>query len=163
LRIANPKANRTLSRKVNCRMLHLGSDLSDLPGMIESGTLPKLGGLPINSLRGGFDQANHRQEERFLAERSVHIVYNDQPMNAWLVDCSAHGLQIVSKQVMAAHEEFLLEVRLHGKFRLVRYQVKYWFQLWADACQIGAAMIEEITEADAKLVLQQLLGNASKP
>jgi hypothetical protein len=130
--------------------------------MKELGALPKMGGLPINGLRGSFDQANHRREERFLAERSIHMVYQGQPMDAWLVDCSAHGLQIVSKQAMQAQEEFHVEVRLHGKFRLVRYQVRYWFQVWAEACQIGAEMAEEVSEADAKLILQELLGSANR-
>lgn len=113
--------------------------------------------LAINMLRGSGQRVNQRREERFLAERSIHMVYQGQPMNAWLVDCSAHGLQIVSKQPMESQEEFQVEVRLGGKFRLVRYQVQYWFQLWADACQIGAQLVEEISEAEAKLILQELL------
>jgi hypothetical protein len=130
--------------------------------MNESGSLPKMGGLPINSLREGISPANQRREERFLAERSVHLVYSGQPMDAWLVDCSEYGLQIVCKQAMQAHDEFQVEVRLDGKFRMVRYQVRYWSQLWADACQIGAEMVEEIPEAEAKLILQELLAGAER-
>lgn len=130
--------------------------------MKQSGRLPKMGELPINALRGSQDQPNLRREERFLAERSVHIVYNGQPRTAWLVDCSAHGLQVVSKEVMQAQEEFQVEVRLNGKFRLVRYRVKYWFQLWAESCQIGAELIEEIPEAEARLILAELLSTAHR-
>lgn len=119
-----------------------------------------MAGLPINSLRTASDRKDQRREERFLAERSVHIVYQGQPMDAWMVDCSAHGIQIVSKQIMEAQDEFQVEVRLHGKFRLVRYQVRYWFQLWAEACQIGAQLVEEVSEDEAKLILQELLAGA---
>lgn len=119
-----------------------------------------MAGLPINALRGGVERIDQRDEERFLAERPIHLVRQGQPMDAWLVDCSAHGLQIVSKQVMESHEEFHVEVRLHGKFRLVRYRVRYWFQLWADACQIGAQLVEEISDAEANLILQALLAGA---
>lgn len=120
-----------------------------------------MAGLPINALRASAERANQRREERFLAERSIHIVYHGQPMDAWLVDCSPHGLQIVSKQIMESHEEFQVEVRLHGKFRLVRYRVRYWFQLWADACQIGAQLVEEISDAEARLILQELLAGSN--
>jgi hypothetical protein len=155
--------NRDAFRRNDARQaLHLPSHFSDLPSMKESGTLPKMGGLPINALRGSLDQPNGRGEERFLAERSVHIVYKGQPRTAWLVDCSAHGLQLVSKEVMQALEEFHVEVRLHGKFRLVRYHVKYWFQLWDDSCQIGAEMTEEVPEAEAKLILAELVGTAQR-
>lgn len=130
--------------------------------MKESGSLPGKGGLPINGLRGEASAANQRSEERFLAERSVHIVYRGQPATAWLVDCSEYGLQIVTKQPMQAHDEFHVEVRLDGKFRLVQYQVRYWSQLWDDACQIGAEMIEEIPEAEAKLILQELLAGVEQ-
>lgn len=119
-----------------------------------------MAGLPINALRGGAERTDLRREERFLAERPIHMVYQGQPMDAWLVDCSAHGLQIVSKQIIESQEEFQVEVRLHGKFRLVRYQVRYWFQLWADACQIGAQLVEEIPETEANMILQDLLAGA---
>lgn len=130
--------------------------------MKESGPLPGTNGLPINSLRGEAAAANQRRDERFLAERSVHIVYHGQPGTAWLVDCSEYGLQIVTKQPMQSHDEFHVEVRLDGKFRLVKYQVRYWSQLWDDACQIGAQLAEEIPEAEAKLILQELLAGADR-
>jgi hypothetical protein len=142
--------------------LHFIHDLSDLPIMKETGAMPKTGGLPINGLRGTPEQANNRREERFLAERPLQLVYRGEKTDAWLVECSAHGLQIVSRKPMEAREEFQIEFHLEGKPRLVRYQVLYWFQFWDDACQIGAEMVDDLSEAEAGLVLQQLLANANR-
>jgi hypothetical protein len=113
--------------------------------------------VAINGIRGTFEQSNLRKEERFLAERSIQALYNGKTLEMWLVDCSSHGIQIVSRQHFDCGERLQIIIQYKGAPAYVPYEVRYWFKLWSDTFQLGAELTESLSPDEEKLLLQELL------
>src|SRR5258708_12771781 len=97
---------------------------------------PVEGGVPVNDLRGD-DITDSRKVARFLAERCVRIVYAGKELDAWLVECSALGIGLVTPVEMTVGETIVLKLAT-GHHSSVNYHVRHCTKLWYRAHQVRA-------------------------
>jgi hypothetical protein len=115
---------------------------------------PVEGGVPVNDLRGE-DVDDSRKVARFLAERCVRIVYAGKELDAWLVECSALGIGLVTPVEMKVGETIVLKLAT-GHHSSVNYRVRHCTKLWYRAHQVGAVR-DPNDDADGVTLLKTLL------
>ena len=119
------------------------------------------GSVRLNDLRGD-RTADSRTADRFLAERAVRIIYRSKEIEAWLVECSAIGIGLVTPIEMTAGEMFQLKLAT-GHHSSLRYQVKHCTKLWDRAHQVGALRDPKSEGPDGAALLESLLAPEPPP
>ena len=112
---------------------------------------------------------DRRREPRFpchkaIAVRSCRFGEDRGFRPARLLDCSVHGLKIVTDEPMDTGEQFLVRFKL-DRLMLAVYTVRHCRRDTAH-CEIGAALTAFIggpDEPDAKVILDALLAAGRAP
>ncbi|HSU66734.1 MAG TPA: PilZ domain-containing protein, partial [Tepidisphaeraceae bacterium] len=94
--------------------------------------------LSLNRLRGVSPPHEGRTQERYLAERPVHVLAASGPFDGWLLDVSAGGAALIAPHALQPGEEIVVVLDSPLGTRRSSHRVRYCIKLWEDAHQVGA-------------------------
>jgi hypothetical protein len=99
-----------------------------------------------------------RRERRFPVEGFVRVITaDDVELEAYLVDCSLHGIRLVSPSKITTGQTIQVQFHFEDKTQFVSYIVRFWRLLWVGGYQIGAELEEEPVDPDAETIIKSLV------
>jgi hypothetical protein len=85
--------------------------------------------------------SSRRREKRLPCRRAIRILCGFDPLAATLVQCSAHGVAVLSPQAIAAGEQFMIQVNVRAMALLV-YTVRHCQPLPEKQFRLGAELVD---------------------
>ena len=85
--------------------------------------------------------ASRRREQRLPCQRPVRILCGFDPVDAVLVQCSPHGIAVVSPVAIAAGEQFMIQVSVRSLALLV-YTVRHCQPVGNDQFRLGSELVD---------------------
>jgi hypothetical protein len=117
---------------------------------------------------GGGNQDERRREPRIACDRQIEILPTAAArkwgfISVRLLDCSVHGLCLVTTEPMPAGAEFMAMLDIEDLFTLVRYTVRHCKPINPSQYKVGAQFVEFVSAAgdhDATRIMRALTGEA---
>lgn len=107
--------------------------------------------------------SSRRREKRVDCRRPVRILYGIDAFSAVLVQCSPHGVAVLSPTAIPRGEQFMIQVNVRAMALLV-YTVRHCDALEDNQFRVGAELVDARVPKGATLqaIFQALLAPAGE-